>query len=144
MDIVIGGAIFIGILLAICIPLAILGERKRKKKIERTFAGRESLDEQIFYERYFRSRDVPFFIVLKVRKILEDELNADLSRLRAEDDLTRNLSFFFEYDSWASIEIVERLEEEFGIKITDAEAEKTHTIEDIINLVWLKLRQRAA
>ena len=144
MNILVGGAIFIGILLAVCIALAVLGERKRKRKIEHTFAGRESLNEQIFYERYFRSRDIPFFIVMKVRKILEKELDADLSRLRAEDDFTRNLSFFFDYDSWASIEIVERLEEEFGIKITDDEAEKTHTIEDIINLVWLKLRQRAA
>jgi len=45
-------------------------------------------------------------------------------------------SIFFDYDSMASVEIVGRLQEEFGIKITDAEAQKTHAVEDMINLVW--------
>jgi acyl carrier protein len=37
-----------------------------------------------------------------------------------------------------------RLENEFDIKITDAEAERTTTIDDLINLVWSKVRERAA
>ena len=36
-----------------------------------------------------------------------------------------------------------RLEKEFDIKITDAEAERTTTIDDIVNLVWFKVRERA-
>ncbi len=74
-----------------------------------------------------------------MRKILEDELDADLSRLSVEDDFSQNLSFFWAYDSMADVEIVTRLEEEFRIKITDAEAGRTHTVEDIVNLVWNKL-----
>jgi acyl carrier protein len=126
------------------IPLSLWEGRKKKRKMEEAFAGREPLDEQTFYEKYFRARGVPADIVLKVRHILEDELNADLSRLAAEDDFSRNVSFFWEYDSLADVEIVMRLEEEFGIKITDAEAGRTRTVEDIVNLVWGKLRPREA
>ena len=118
--------------------------KAKKKKFEAAFAGQEPLDEQIFYERYFQARGVPADVVIKVRRILEDALDADLPRLKAEDDFTKNLSFFFQYDSLADVELVGRLEEEFSIKIADAEAERTRTVEDIISLVWLKLQQRAA
>jgi acyl carrier protein len=67
-----------------------------------------------------------------------------MSRLSAEDDFSKNLNFFWQYDSMADVEIVVRLEKEFDIKITDVEAERTKTVEDLVNLVWLKLQQRAA
>jgi acyl carrier protein len=136
--------IIIAILLVIGIPMWIYESRAKRKKFEEAFAGREPLDEKTFYETYFQSRGVPADVVIKVRHILEEVLDADLSRLKVEDDLTKNLSFFFQYDSMADVELVERLEEEFSIKIADAEAEKTRTVEDIVNLVWFKLRQRAA
>jgi acyl carrier protein len=44
----------------------------------------------------------------------------------------------------ASVEIVVRLENAFDITITDSEAEHTTTIDDLINLVWSKVRERAA
>jgi acyl carrier protein len=44
----------------------------------------------------------------------------------------------------AAIEIVLRLEKEFSIKISDAEAQQSTTIDGIVNLVWLKVRERAA
>jgi acyl carrier protein len=136
--------IIIALLVVIGIPMWIYDSRAKRKKFEAAFAGRESLDEQTFYERYFRSRGIPEDVVSRVRRIFEEVLNADLSQLKAEDDLTRNLSFFFQFDSMADVELVETLEEAFSIKITDAEAERTHTVEDLINLVWLKVRQRAA
>jgi acyl carrier protein len=136
--------ILIAILLVIGIPVWLYESRAKRKKFEAAFAGRDPLDEQAFYETYFQSRGVPADVVIKVRRILEEVLGADLSRMKAEDDLTKNLSFFFQYDSMADVELVERLEEEFSIKIADAEAEKTRTVEEIVGLVWLKLRQRAA
>jgi len=136
--------IIIAILLVVGIPMWIYESRAKRKKFEEAFAGREPLDEQTFYETYFQSRGVPADVVIKVRRVLEEVLDADLSRLKAEDDLTRNLGFFFQYDSMADVELVKRLEEEFNIKIADAEAEKTRTVEDIVNLAWFKLRQRAA
>jgi acyl carrier protein len=139
-----GFLLFIAVMIAIGIPIAIWTARAKKKRMEEAFEGRPPLDERTFYETYFESRGVPFFVVAKVRQILESELGADLARLSAADDFARNLSFFWDYDSGAAVEIVLRLEKEFGITIADAEAQQTTTIDDIVNLVWLKLRERAA
>jgi acyl carrier protein len=118
--------------------------RAKRRKLEEAFRGRRPLDERTFYETYFQSRGVPPAVVSRVRKILEEELEADLSRLSSKDDFQKNLSFFWQCDSMADVEVVVRLEEEFGITITDAEAGKTSTVEDLVNLVWLKLGRRAA
>jgi acyl carrier protein len=136
--------ILLALLALIGIPVSLWEGRKKKKKIEQAFADRDPLDEHTFYEKYFRARAIPSDVVSKVRHILEDELNADMSRLAAEDDFRRNLSFFWKYDSMADVEIVMRLEEEFCINISDAEAEHTSTVLDIVNLVWGKLRPREA
>jgi acyl carrier protein len=114
------------------------------KKLDAAFAGREPLDEHTFYETYFQSRGVPSDVVATIRRILEEEFDLDLSRLSAEDDFARNLSFVVDYGSLDAVEVVIRLEEEFGIKITDAEAQHTTTVEGIVNLVCDKLRQRGA
>lgn len=137
-------AVVLALFSVIGIPFWIYESRAKKRKFAAAFAGRDQLDEQMFYERYFQARGVPAEVVVKVRRILEDVLGADMSRLEAEDDLTRNLSFFFQFDSMADVELVERLEEEFSIRIADAEAEQSRTVEDIVTLVWLKLRQREA
>jgi acyl carrier protein len=134
--------ILLALLALIGIPLSLWEGRKKKRRMEKAFAGREPLGERTFYEEYFRARGVPADIVLKVRRILEDELNADLSRLAAEDDFSRNLSFFWDYDSMADVEIIMRLEEEFGIKIADTEAGQARTVDDIVNLVWSRSRPR--
>jgi acyl carrier protein len=139
-----GFALFIVVMVVIGIPIWIWQTRAKKKKIENAFAGRLPLEERTFYETYFASRGVPFFVVKAVRQILEEELDADLSRLSAEDDFARNLSFFWDYESAAAVEIVVRLENEFNIKITDAEAERTTTIDGLINLIWLKVQERSA
>lgn len=136
-------AVIFVLLTIIGVPMWLWESRTKRKKTEELFANRQPLDERAFYEKHFESRGVPFFIVSYVRKILEEELEADLSRLSAEDDFKKNLSFFWQYDSLAGVEIVISLEKEFGIKITDDEAEKINTVDDMVNLVWLKLRQRA-
>jgi len=124
--------------------MSIFQSRAVTKKLEAAFAGREPLDEQTFYETYFRSRGVSVDVVTTVRRILEEEFDLDLSRLSAEDDFARNLSFVVDYGSLDHVEVVIRLEEEFGIKITDAEAEHTTTVAGIVTMVWDKLRQRGA
>jgi len=76
-----------------------------------------------------------------VRRILEEHLDADLSKLSATDDFSTNLAFFWRYDSMADVEIVLALEKEFGIEITDEEAAAARTIRAIVNLVWNKKKQ---
>jgi acyl carrier protein len=124
--------------------MALLDSEERTKKIQAAFAGREALDERTFYERYFINRGVTEDVVGRFRRVLADELNADMSRLRAEDDFERNLSFFWEFDSMADVELIIRLEEEFGIKIKDTEAQQASSVADMVELVWSKLRAREA
>jgi hypothetical protein len=67
----------IGILIAfftvIGVPIWFWQSRARKRKIEEAFGDHQPLDERTFYERYFESQGIPFFVVSKVRRILEDE-----------------------------------------------------------------------
>lgn len=117
--------------------------RERKRNLQKVFGNRDTLDEQSFYERYFRSREVPADVVVKIRRILEDEIGEDMSRLSDKDDFTGNLAFLFpEYDGLDSVEIIMRIEEEFEIKISDDEAAEMRTVEDIVMMTWNKFRQR--
>ncbi len=116
---------------------------QKRKKIEQAFEGRPCLNNQEMYERYFQSQNIPSDVVFRVKRILEEQLDADLSRLTEEDDFSTNLSFFWDFDSMADVEIVMALEEEFDIKIEDSEAEHTSTILDIMNLVDTKKQKHA-
>jgi len=117
---------------------------QRRKKIEEAFVGRKPLDPEKFYITYFMKKGVSLEVVEGVRKILEEQLYADMSRLTAEDDFSKNLSFFWDYDSMADVEIVCAIEEHFGITISDSEAEKAHTVRDIVNLVSAKVEKENA
>lgn len=112
-------------------------KRKKHQALECAFANRERLSPEAFHRRYFS--DIPKPIVLGVREILEQQLDADLDRLQDKDDFSKNLSFFWDFDSMADVEIVIALEKRFGIHIEDAEAENTVTVRDILSLVHRKL-----
>jgi len=113
---------------------------QKQKKIAALFHDREPLSPQSFYEKHYQNTGIPFEIVEKIKKILENVLEADLSCLYASDDFSENLSFFWAFDSIADVELILSLEEEFSIKITDSEAQQTHTIDDIIKLVVSKVK----
>ena len=134
------GFVFI-FLLIIGFPIWIYEEKQKSRKFQNVFSGRPPLNEQDYYEQYFRDQNIPADIVIKIRKILEEVLEADLAHLQPTDDFNKNLSFFFDYDSMAAEELVTKFEEEFQINITFAEAENAHTIEEIVNLVWVKVCQ---
>ena len=117
--------------------------RAKAKRVNQAFAGREALAPDMFFARYFRDRGVAPEVVFAIRRILEAELDADLSRLRADDDFSANLGFFWDYDSMADVAIICAIEAHFHIRITDAEAEKARTISDLVDLVAEKIRPRA-
>lgn len=112
----------------------------KRKKIDETFANRESLTPDAFYDRHFRAEGIAPEVVTGMRKILEEQLDADLSRLTAEDDFSRNLSFFWDFDSMADVEIIMALEEHFDIEISDHEAQNARTVADLVHLVDAKLK----
>ncbi len=118
--------------------------RAKERQVQETFAGRESLTAKAFYDRYFLGQDIPPEVVSGIRKILEEQFDADISRLCAEDDFSKNLSFFWDYDSMAAVEIVLAIEERFQIKIKDPEAERTHTVSELVHLVSSKVGRPSA
>jgi acyl carrier protein len=128
--------------IGLCIGLARFETWRRDRKIEEAFKGRESLDPQQFYQRHFEQQGVPFHIVATIRRILEEQLSADLSQLHDKDDFTRELRFFWAFDSMASVQIVLALEQAFDIEITEPEAESIGTISDIVFLVDAKIRDK--
>jgi len=119
-----------------------LAERERKQKqhkLETVFVGREPLDDHQLWRRYFRQYDVRPDTVTKIRQIFAKILEADLSRIRDTDDFSKELVFFWDFDSLAAVELVEAMEEQFGITITDAEAQAMKTLRDIILTVHAKI-----
>jgi len=114
----------------------------RQARIEKAFATRRMLDEQSFYQKYFQKKGIPMYVAIGVRQVLEEVLAADLSRLTADDDFTNNLSFFFQDDSLADVEIISELEEKFGIKFNDKDAENMTTVASIVDCVWMKEKQK--
>jgi acyl carrier protein len=116
-----------------------LDDHRKNRRIEAAFAGRERLSPELFYARFFADNGIPCHVVQGVREILEEQLGADMSRLTDKDDFSKNLRFFWEFDSMADVEIICALEDRFSIRIEDAEAERTRTVRDMIDLVCGKI-----
>lgn len=124
------------IALAALVVRAVRGaSRAKDRKLRAAFAGREPLGPDAFYERYFLDLGIAPEVASGVRQILEERLDADLSCLRAEDDFSQNLSFFWDFDSMADVEIVRAIEAHFRIEIADSEAQRAHTVADLVRLV---------
>jgi acyl carrier protein len=131
--------ILIIIALLVISVLSIRAEKKAKaKKLATVFADRESLSIDEFYQRHYSATDIPYPIVIGVINILAEQLDTDMSRLCIDDDFSKNLSFFWDYDSMANVEIICALEKKFNIQILDAEAEQTKTVNDLVTLVSRK------
>lgn len=114
----------------------------KNQKIEKVFSGRMKLDAKSFYEKYFKSLNIPEDIVIDVKEILEKYLDADLSRISDEDDFSKNLSFFWKFDSMADVEIILEIENKFNIKIENNEALNTTKLKDLVILVWKKIQDK--
>ena len=67
----------------------------------------------------------------KLVKLISQELNVDVEKIQPKSDFVNDLGC----DSLDTVELVMKVEETFGISITDMDAEKTHTVEDLTNLI---------
>ena len=111
----------------------------KRHQLDQLFAGRPAFTETQLWERAFQPRGVPFDTLQRVMRILTDILEVDLSCLRARDDFSKELAFLFELDSLADLRIMCALEEEFNIRISDADAERMTTLRDIVVIVHAKI-----
>ena len=67
----------------------------------------------------------------RVKKIISEKLCVDLEKILLNSSLSDNLSA----DSLDFVELVMTLEDEFNMEITDEDAEKLKTVEDIVNFI---------
>lgn len=120
-------------------PIARAEKAKKLKIIADRFGSRESLAPDDFFDHYFAEPKYRREIVVGVREILEQILDSDLSFLRDSDDFSQNLSFFWDFDSMANVELVQAIEGRFNIRIEDNEATQTSTVRQLIDLVHAKV-----
>lgn len=71
----------------------------------------------------------------RMNKLLVSELGLDESKIADDANFEEDL----EVDSLGVVELLMALEDEFGVKIPDEEAESIHTVGQAVDLVQAKL-----
>ncbi len=110
-------------------------DKNREAEINKIFEGRNKFTPDEFYEKYYSDKGIPKYIIIDILKLLEAELETDLSRIMPDDDFSKNLRYLFEFDSMADVEIIESIENKFSLNISDTEAESIRTINDLVFFV---------
>jgi acyl carrier protein len=67
----------------------------------------------------------------KVKKVVVDQLGVDEADVKTEASFVDDLNA----DSLDLVELIMALEEQFGIEISDSEAEKIKTVQDAIDYI---------
>jgi acyl carrier protein len=67
----------------------------------------------------------------KVKKVVVDQLGVDEADVKPEASFVDDLNA----DSLDLVELIMALEEQFGIEISDAEAEKIKTVQDAMDFI---------
>lgn len=67
----------------------------------------------------------------KIRKLISQQLNIPLEKIQPESKIIQDLGA----DSLDVVELLMSLEEEFGITVTDEQAQKMVTISDIEKII---------
>ena len=138
IKIIIALAAFVLVIYLLARPIEQAEKAKKLKLIEQRFGSRAPLTPEAFFEQHFSESPYCKDIVVGVRETLELILQSDLSFLRDSDDFSKNLAFFWDFDSMANVELVQALEDRFNIRIEDSEAERTKTVRQLVDLVHAK------
>ena len=75
----------------------------------------------------------------KVAKVIVEQLGVKESEVKSDARFVEDLGA----DSLDTVELVMALEEEFGIEISDEDAEKAKTVQDVIVYIDNKLKTEA-
>lgn len=67
----------------------------------------------------------------KVKKIIAEQLNKDISEIGEDLDIVKDLGA----DSLDIVEMIMNIEEEFGITVPDDKAVNVKTVKDIVSLL---------
>lgn len=72
----------------------------------------------------------------KVKKIIAEELNIDAAKITMESNLVEDL----EADSLDAVEIIVRIEDEFGLQVDDEAAESVRTVGDLVKCIEANIK----
>ena len=64
----------------------------------------------------------------KICVLISENLNVSKEKIRLDSDLQNDLGA----DSLDAVDLIMRIEDEFGVTIPDDEAQKLHTVKDIV------------
>ncbi|MDD5291537.1 MAG: acyl carrier protein [Patescibacteria group bacterium] len=81
---------------------------------------------------------MPETVEARVKKVITNKFRVDKEKVTPELSIIDNLGA----DSLDTVELIMDLEIEFKIEISDADAEKLRTIQDIISYIEKRLREQ--
>jgi acyl carrier protein len=110
-----------------------------KRLALRHMHGRPPLDDTQFGHELFSPDKAA--IATKLRQLLTRHLAVDLSRLQPGDRFIKDLRMD-ELDSLSTVEYVMEIEKEFGIEISDSDAEKMLTFGQVVDYVAQKCKEK--
>jgi acyl carrier protein len=114
-----------------------------KRTVQRTFAERAPLTASEFHQRYFARQGIEAETSAAVREVLQLKIGMDMSRLSGDDDFAGNLAFLLDAYDMLDVDIIVAIERRFGIDVSDEEAARTRTVQDLVMLVHAKLEAKS-
>jgi|GEM_PF-3092415 len=112
-----------------------LVDRTTKNALSRKMGNRPTRSDREFYDAFFKGTDFSEEMISSVRRIFQKQINFDLSRLQADDDLSGDFKAIWDLDSMSSVEIVVDLEKTFDIKISDQEATEMTSFRKVVQVI---------
>jgi acyl carrier protein len=110
----------------------LLHEWSNKRRAKRLLATRRALNSTAFGRTYFGESDRRASVAAEVREVLAEHVPYSLEGLAPDDAFVRDLRMD-ELDSMSTVELVLGLEQRFGIKIPDAEAQRILTFRELVD-----------
>jgi acyl carrier protein len=110
-----------------------------KRRLKLMLASREPTSAAEFGSRYYTDAakaEIATFILQRIEEITGHDFTGALPSDRWTDDLHVD-----ELDSMVSVEIIQEVEQRFGIDIHNAEAQQVKTLGDFVELVSAKRSQ---
>jgi len=109
-----------------------LHERSNRRRAERLLAPRPQLDPASFGRAYFGESGPRAALAAQLREILARHVPFTLDGLAADDAFVKDL-WMDELDSMSAVEFLLDIEEHFGIKVPDEDAEAIRTFRQLLD-----------
>ncbi len=114
-------------------------DKKDKLKLAELFSNRAVRSDEDYDRTFFKNSSIDKDVVTQVRRVFIEQLGENYDLLEPDDDWTADYLVIWNLDSFGYVELMMALEEEFEIKISDAEAAEMRSLRDITEMVSAKL-----